>query len=651
MGRPATGSVKQLKSGTWEARVLDRHGSGKDHYEYFEHLEAAETWRKAALEAVGRGLAVQRPEPVEHWLVELVHFYLALKYKPHGKALPKRANQVRQRLEDKVIPFFAPRWPTPNDVSFDDCVEFTEFLAGHRDINGALLSGTEAAEVLALRETTQTDLLRTLNTLLALGVARGITPINPAESVEAQPRNRRARARRLVSEQRPTGPDGKPVQASLSEVWRVAGRLHILHQVSLFLQRVMGLRVGEVFGILVGDIDDFGDMGVFYVKALGGEKRDQWEDGEPVFRYRVERAKNDSSYRVQIIPPSLMKLIRVVIKVFHTLPDGTVIKDAPLVPGVYKLGAGIGGYRAALTKAGLSEDLVVGTHDLRKFFCVDIAHKTDLNDAVRRLIVGHAAGSDVHGRIYEGHSRDVTAYVNAARQVEEFVRAEVGSLLVPTDSLPRFGTGHPFHARKRQIADALQELGLYGVGREGLTVDEVADQINRAPTTTRCLVERGIIRGGRKVKGNGGAEVWIVPAESVEAYLSTYTGKCTTHELAERFDLTYHQTRRLLQTLEVSGCEDIATRQVLFDEAVAVAAIELELDRVRLLDAESMTIAEAEQVLRKRRSTIASWISAGALRVHPDGLQRDGIRLCRGSVEAKRAELHDRRPGRRLPGR
>lgn len=651
MGRPATGSIKQLGSGTWEARVLDRHGTGKDRYEYFDDFAAAEQWRTEALEAIRNGLAVPDPLPVEHWLVELVRFYMQLNYKPHGNALPKRVDAVRRTLEDRVLPFFIPRWPTPNDVSFDDCVAFAEFLAGHCDIEGAPLTATAAAEVLALRETTQTEALRSFKALLALGVERGILLRHPAKSLQPQPRNRKARARRLRSEQRPIGPDGRPVRPSLSEVWRIACRVHILHQLTMFLQRIMGLRIGEVFGVLVGDIDDLGDFGVFYVKALGGELRDGWEDGEPVFRHRVERAKNTESYRVQIVPPSLMKLIRVVIQVFHTLPDGTVLTDNPLLPGLYRFGAGIAGYREALAKAGLNEDLVVGTHDLRKHFCIDVAHKTDLSDAVRRLIVGHAAGDDVHGRVYEGHSSDLTAYIDAARQVEAFVCAEVGSLLVPTESLPRFGNKHPMHARQKEIEIALRDLGLYGAELDGLTVDEVSDQIDRAATTTRRMIERGAIRGGRKINGPNGAECWIVQQDAVDEYLATYDGKCTMHELAERFDLTYHQTRTLLQTLEVTGHEDAATRQILFDEANAITEIELELERVRILDLESMPIAEAEKTLGKRRSTIASWVKAGSLLQWPAALPRDGIRLCRESVEAKRNELERRRPGRRLPGR
>jgi hypothetical protein len=57
---------------------------------------------------------------------------------------------------------------------------------------------------------------------------------------------------------RAASPDRRPV--SLSRCADIAGRLHAVHQVALWLMRVLGLRISEASGLQVRDLFDQGPI-------------------------------------------------------------------------------------------------------------------------------------------------------------------------------------------------------------------------------------------------------------------------------------------------------------------------------------------------------------------------------------------------------
>lgn len=263
MARPLTGSVRQVSANRWEGRVLDKHGTGKDVYHSFRSDDAAKAWIASALAAVVDGAAVSEPVPEQHWLDELTNCYLLVNYRPNGKAGPERVFEVRHQLT-RMVTFLQTCWASPDDADFDGAQQLMQHLAGDLGVDGTPLSDQEAASVVALRESTQQEYRATLVRLLDLAVARRILAINPANSVQTQAPSTKAAKRRRKADARPNGPR---MGLTLTALRPVLGQMHVLHQIVALLQRVLGLRVAEVYGLRVGDVEDFGEFGIFWVKA------------------------------------------------------------------------------------------------------------------------------------------------------------------------------------------------------------------------------------------------------------------------------------------------------------------------------------------------------------------------------------------------
>ena len=107
---------------------------------------------------------------------------------------------------------------------------------------------------------------------------------------------------------KPESPDRRPV--ALTQCAEIAGRLHAVHQLALWLMRLLGLRIGEAYGILVGDILDQGPglPGAVTLRAQGGRKyQDARGSGTVVTTDRKEQLKNRNSRRVLVVPPMLME--------------------------------------------------------------------------------------------------------------------------------------------------------------------------------------------------------------------------------------------------------------------------------------------------------------------------------------------------------
>ena len=130
---------------------------------------------------------------------------------------------------------------------------------------------------------------------------------------------------------------------SLTRCADIASRLHVVHQLVLWVMRILGLRISEAYGIRVYDVLDqgAGQYGAVAVKAQGGKKFSQaGPDGTTVTTDGKDDLKTANSKRVLVVPPALMDLFRMVIAVFHTDAEGVIRQDARLVPGLTRRDAG-----------------------------------------------------------------------------------------------------------------------------------------------------------------------------------------------------------------------------------------------------------------------------------------------------------------------
>lgn len=242
------------------------------------------------------------------------------------RAGPDRAEQIRRILDSYVIPWFGPQTSTVGDISYFMVHEWLLNLVGrgegmpdgsrwvpavcggsriggelslrevaamgevslatarrrwrdgeltgaYRDAHGHVRVPESAAAALrkakpnrpvGLSQSVVVDALWVLRRVLAFSRANGLVPLgfDPTEGLVAPaPDPAVARARRPTCQPRPL---------SFGECARIAAHLHPVHQLVLWLQRVMGLRISEAFGVLVDDVVDLGDSGLLLVRGQGG---------------------------------------------------------------------------------------------------------------------------------------------------------------------------------------------------------------------------------------------------------------------------------------------------------------------------------------------------------------------------------------------
>jgi hypothetical protein len=146
-----------------------------------------------------------------------------------------------------------------------------ELPGAYRDVHGQIRAPEQAAKVVrasrerpvGLAQSVVTDALWVLRRVLAFARATSVVPpgFDPTEGLVAPvPDVAASRSRQPTSQLRPL---------SFPECARIAAHLHPVHQLVLWLQRVMGLRISEASGVLVDDVIDLGDTGLLFVRSQG----------------------------------------------------------------------------------------------------------------------------------------------------------------------------------------------------------------------------------------------------------------------------------------------------------------------------------------------------------------------------------------------
>ena len=479
------------------------------------------------------------------------------------RAGPDRAVEVRRILRSYVIPWFGPQTNSVGDISYFMVHEWLLTLVGRRrgepeddrqmpavfglartDGELSLREAAEKAGVslatarrrwrdgelpgayrdrhghvrvpeptvaklrrarperpFGLSQTVVADALWVLRRVLGFARANGLVPpgFDPTEGLAAPtPDAAVARTRR---------PTSKPRPLTFPECARIAAHLHPVHQLVLWLQRVMGLRISEAFGLLVDDVIDLGDSGFLLVRAQGGHAfRVRDDHGRVVTVTHKETTKTRASSRALVVPSIMMDLLRVAIDAFHTDPEvGDADDMARLVPGIrVEDESGQLGFREAFETAAAAEGLDssdlgfrVSPHLLRKSVATDLAWQPGIEDAVRRRFMGHRASDDVYGRVYTLDHPELTPLADVARLLDEIIRSSIGSLLIPTTRRIRWGVSNRTLARSAHVEATL--------GAAGWTVDphscddplcdtkRVASELRVAPTTARRWMRDGTL--------------------------------------------------------------------------------------------------------------------------------------------------------------
>ena len=320
---------------------------------------------------------------------------MAAAYDDLRRGGPERAERVRRIVEGFLVPWFAPRTATVADVTYFMAHEWLLHLVGAADPatrhapfpvptageqGRAELSLAEAAEAAGVSLPTARRRWRAgqlpgayrdaagqvrvpaaalgaighvqqrpgrplpgLRRRRPVGAAPGARP-SPGPTASSRPASTPPRASTPPSPTRPPpAPAPIPPSPDRSRCPSAPGspRTSIRSTSSAFwLQRIMGLRISEAFGVLVSDVVDLGDTGLLAVQGQGGRTFSVRDDhGQVVAVPYKATLKTAAGSRVLVVPPALTALIRVAIEAFHADPDtGEVDTTARLVPGIHEPG-------------------------------------------------------------------------------------------------------------------------------------------------------------------------------------------------------------------------------------------------------------------------------------------------------------------------
>lgn len=429
----------------------------------------------------------------------------------------------------------------------------------------------------------------------------------------------------------------KPKLVSLATTAHIAGQLHVIHQLVLWLMRIAGLRIGEVYGLRVRTFIEEDGWGHLLVEAQGGKSYLVRDDDENVqTTSHKETTKTDAGYRLIALPHALTALIRMIIVAFHTDPGtGVVDLDARLVPGIRSDDGGRAGFEAALRSAvgALSEgstdpeDYVI-PHDLRKGYATDLAW-SEADSLVKRRAMGHRAGPDVFDLVYTLDDRLKTAMRPAAQVIQDEIESSVRSLLVDTCKRPQFGKDRS----PSQLAHAdtvLAEAGwqVRSFGDDWVTTTEAASILGGAESATRRLFPDQI----PAVKHDA---VWLARRDDVVAYRNRFAGWHRLEDLVEQTQQDYHSVYRTLVRLGIEARTDDFTRQLLLT-AEQAASVTDELGRIAGLHKRSVPVATAAKMLKASESSVRLWAKPGGqLAADPDSDGSGRTYITRESISAE----------------
>lgn len=360
---------------------------------------------------------------------------------------------------------------------------------------------------------------------------------------------------------------------SLRQCADIASRLHVVHQLVLWLMRILGLRIGEVYGLRVYDVLDRGPgkYGVIGINRQGGRKYVTSRPGDETSTSDEKPdLKTPHSQRVLVVPPALMDLVRSVITIFHTDADGIVRADARLVPGLKRRDAGgQGAFRSALAAAAevvqvdctTARDAIEGVfsctpHDMRRTVVSDL-DRLKVKGTHARRFVGHLPGTAVMHRHYLLDDPKLRTVKAIAKLIQREVDADLPNGLSQPTTV-RCTTGHQPHLRKdgdRIDAELIERGWLVLMTDDGgeplLSPAEAAGLWEVSPKTARLWMAEALVPSIPWSERGTGHERRVRLADAV-ALRERMATQVTLVRLAEELGTSYHT---IYQFVRAQGLE------------------------------------------------------------------------------------------------
>ena len=504
-GRPLSAPLRENRNGTVTIRIPAAPGSTKRINETFPSRDAAERWRAAALAARKAGLPLPKAEPYralssrrapEQLLDGFADVAWAWwkKFYPSDSPNPQRVDDVASKLRLHLIPFFAPRVNHIGEITYEDCEDFVDFMAGIRAKSDPKQTVIAHARELTLAEAaewcnksksgvrkawltgkfangyldTSRDVMGVVRIPIGDLIKAGFVPLERGVEVPtgfskkevsamlSMLRNicKFAMGKHLLDRDPSIGIEAKdpdpgartsgPNSKSTSPVYmfdlatskRIASRLHIHHQMTFWLLRCVGLRISEAYGVTLEDIyRNDGHMTIRIWRQGGKNFLVRDAEGKKKIAKVKTSVKTTSSARVLPIAKPVAELIDHYIEAFR---EGDADSSTPLLRTTR--GCGQTGFREALEKAtvaagcGLADvGFKVTPHTHRKYFATDVA---DVSQRERSVYMGHKlqnldGGAAITESTYTVQRKGVEHLLVVADAMASLIETTIGCLVEP----------------------------------------------------------------------------------------------------------------------------------------------------------------------------------------------------------------------------
>jgi AcrR family transcriptional regulator len=662
--------------------------------------------------------APPKPAKIQPDIASVANAWMNAAYEDLRRGGPDRAERVRRIIDGYLVPWFAPRSTTVADVTYYMAHDWLLHLVGrehptttrsipatpatspasartdrgseeltlaevarlsgmslptvrrrwrdgelpgaYRNPKGHVRVPTAALDAVRNKRHMSTglsqryvaDALWVLRRILGFARANGLAPagFDPTESLDAPtPDSAAARTRRPTRQPRPL---------TLPECARIAAHLQPVHQIAFWLQRIMGLRISEAFGVLLGDVIELGDTALLAAQGQGGRTFNVRDDHGIVVAVPYKQTmKTAAGSRMLVVPAKMLDLIHLASDAFHADPEsGHIDPSDRLVPGIRQANrSGQQGYVHAFEDATIAEGLAtadlgfrVSSHLLRKSLATDLAWQEGIEDTVRRRFMGHRAGDDVFGRIYTLDHPEIAPLIKVAAILDDKVTASIGTLLTPTTRRPYWGTHNPLRDRAEHITATLINAGWLvdpGSSDDPLCdAERVAAELDIHPNTARRWMADGTVAAIVAPDAQGVPRRYS-RLSAVWAQRDRLAQRILLPDLAEQLGVRYHEIYNTVRRLGLAMEQHPATRMYEVTPTAA-DAVRAEFERVRALHRRSMKLPAVAVQLHLAASTVRLLAQRGDLEVDPE-TDSSGLRFAtRTSVKAYWVAHHEakRRP-------
>ena len=475
----------------------------------FSTLVEAQAWREAAQEAVKRGEPI--PEGVSSsadiarrytkFETVLDEWHADYKREKQGKFTPRTIELHELHMNSFLKPSFGSR--RANEISRDDVRDFRDGLAEQG------YSETWASRILWL-----------LWSSLEYAKAAGVIEQNPAYKISA------------ATPAKPLRRRGRQRVVTYTETLAMSRLINDHFRLGLWIQRLCGLRIAELYGLQLRDIDRATQ--VLRVQRQGGKNFTLWDDdGQPITASVVERTKTRSGERIVGIPEALMDLIDVYIARYHADSGPT----EPLIRSP-RGGTGSNPYQQSLTRAAkrLSVTDSVGnnitSHVLRKSYLTDL-EGLGVPQLVRSIVAGHKVGaydggSSITAGTYTLATGKVAEIRSAASKLNDALRAEIGDRPLDVAAEVDSPTG------------------------EWITGTRAAEELGVSNGSLLDLVRQGCLVARTHKNPNQTTAVRYISRDSLDAWIAALADRVYLVEVGEKFRMN---VEKLTQAAREVGVE------------------------------------------------------------------------------------------------